>query len=136
MENTELTINGNKIDHDVMAQYLMTKYTFKTYTDTDEILVFDKEKGYYTNNGEVTIKKLFTYDAVADPGFSSARMELRTINESLGLIGVNEGANFRIYDISDESKINELFNMDKNEFVTNLYKKICSTIRKTSYKLL
>jgi hypothetical protein len=82
------------------------------------IFVSSRAAGITESNGEVTIKKLFTYDAVADPGFSSAKMELRTLNESLGLKGVNEGANFRIYDISDESKINDLFNMDKNEFVT------------------
>lgn len=79
------------------------------------IFVSSRAAGITESNGEVTIKKLFTYDAVADPGFSSAKMELRTINESLGF---NESANFRIYDISEESKINDLFNMDKNEFVT------------------
>ena len=79
------------------------------------IFVSSRAAGITESNGEVTIKKLFTYDAVADPGFSSAKMELRTLNESLGF---NENANFRIYPISDESKINDLFNMDKNEFVT------------------
>lgn len=79
------------------------------------VFVSSRAAGVTESNGEVTIKKLFTYDAVADPGFSSAKMELRTLNESLGF---NESANFRIYDISDESKINDLFNMDKNEFVT------------------
>jgi regulator of replication initiation timing len=79
------------------------------------IFVSSRAAGITESNGEVTIKKLFTYDAVADPGFSSAKMEIRTLNESLGF---NESANFRIYDISDESKINEMFNMDKNEFVT------------------
>lgn len=83
--------------------------------DDCPIFVSSRAAGITESNGEVTIKKLFTYDAVADPGFSSAKMELRTINESLGF---NESANFRIYDISDESKINDLFNMDKNEFVT------------------
>lgn len=79
------------------------------------IFVSSRAAGITESNGEVTIKKLFTYDAVADPGFSSAKMEIRTLNESLGF---NESANFRIYDISDESKINDLFNMDKNEFIT------------------
>jgi len=79
------------------------------------IFVSSRAAGITESNGEVAIKKLFTYDCVADPGFSSAKMELRTLNESLGF---NESANFRIYDISNESKINDLFNMDKNEFVT------------------
>lgn len=69
------------------------------------------------NNGNVTIKKLFTYDIVADPGFANARMNVKPLNESLGF-DENKKTNFRIYEISDESKINELFNMNKNEMVT------------------
>jgi hypothetical protein len=79
------------------------------------IFVSSRAAGITESDGTVTVKKLFTYDAVADPGFSSARMEVKSINESLGF---NETANFRIYDISDESKINELFSMNPNDFVS------------------
>jgi len=78
------------------------------------IFVSSRAAGITESNGTVTVKKLFTYDAVADPGFSSARMEVKSLNESLGF---NQKSNFRIYDISDESKINELFEMNDN-FVT------------------
>ena len=78
------------------------------------IFVSSRAAGITESDGTVTVKKLFTYDAVADPGFSSARMEIKSMNESLG---ISESANFRIYDISDESKINELFNM-QDQFVT------------------
>ena len=78
------------------------------------IFVSSRAAGITESDGTVTVKKLFTYDAVADPGFSSARMEVKSINESLGF---NENANFRIYDVSDESKINELFQMNE-DFVT------------------
>ena len=80
------------------------------------IFVSSRAAGVTESNGHVTVKKLFTYDAVADPGFGSAKMELKSINESLGF---NESANFRIYDISDESKFNQLI-MDNNnqDFVT------------------
>jgi hypothetical protein len=62
------------------------------------------------------LKKLFTYDIVADPGFASAKMSVMVLNESLGY--TNPKSNFRIYEMSDESKINELFNMNRNDFVT------------------
>jgi len=79
------------------------------------IFVSSRAAGVTESDGTVTVKKLFTYDAVADPGFGSARMEVMSLNESLGF---NESANFRIYDLSDESKINELFEMNKDEMVT------------------
>ena len=80
------------------------------------IFVSSRAAGITESDGTVTVKKLFTYDAVADPGFSSARMELRSMNESLNF---NENANFRIYNLSDESKFNELLMENKNqEFVT------------------
>ena len=78
------------------------------------IFVSSRAAGITESDGTVTVKKLFTYDAVADPGFGSARMEIKSINESLGF---NESNNFRVYDISDESKINELFKMNE-DFVT------------------
>jgi hypothetical protein len=77
------------------------------------VFVSSRAAGITESDGTVTLKKLFTYDIVADPGFASARMS--SINESLGF--KNE-SNFRIYEMSDESKINDIFNMNKNEFVT------------------
>jgi hypothetical protein len=80
------------------------------------IFVSSRAAGVTESDNTVTIKKLFTYDAVADPGFSSAKMSIKVINESLGF--KQENTNFRIYDVSDEVKINELFNMNNNDMVT------------------
>ena len=79
------------------------------------VFVSSRAAGITESDGTVSLKKLFTYDIVADPGFASAKMSIKSLNESLGY---NENSNFRIYEMSDESKINELFNMNKNEFVT------------------
>ena len=80
------------------------------------VFVSSRAAGITESDGSVSLKKLFTYDIVADPGFASARMDVRVLNESLGYN--DEKSNFRIYEMSDESKINDLFNMNKNEFVT------------------
>ena len=77
------------------------------------LFVSSRAAGITESDGTVTLKKLFTYDIVADPGFASAK--LSSINES---VGFTNNSNFRIYDISEDSKINDLFNMNKNEFVT------------------
>jgi hypothetical protein len=81
--------------------------------DQCPIFVSSRAAGVTENDGTVTLKKLFTYDIVADPGFSSAKMN--SINESLNY---SKNANFRIYEMSDESKINDIFDMNNNDFVT------------------
>jgi hypothetical protein len=79
------------------------------------IFVSSRAAGVTESDGSVTLKKLFTYDIVADPGFGSAKMHVKSLNESLGY---SDNANFRIYEMSDDSKINDLFNMNKNDFAT------------------
>ena len=80
------------------------------------VFVSSRAAGVTESDGSVSLKKLFTYDIVADPGFASAKMNVTVLNESLGYN--TDKSNFRIYEMSDESKINELFKMNKNEFVT------------------
>jgi hypothetical protein len=84
--------------------------------DDCPIFISSRAAGITESDGTVTLKKLFTYDAVADPGFSNAKMELKSMNESYGF---NENVNFRLYDIADESKFNELImENNNNQFVT------------------
>ena len=44
------------------------------------VFVSSRAAGVTEADGSVTLKKLFTYDIVADPGFASAKMN--SINES------------------------------------------------------
>ena len=82
--------------------------------DECPIFVSSRAAGVTEADGTVSLKRLFTYDIVADPGFASAKMN--SINESFGY---SNNSNFRIYELSKESKFNELLTMNKNnEFVT------------------
>jgi len=57
MESAELTEKSDSSGHAGMAQLIMSKYTFITLVDTEEILVYDSKKGYYTYFGEAVIKR-------------------------------------------------------------------------------
>ena len=60
------------------------------------ISISSRAAGLVESNKQVKIKKIFTYDLVADPGFENA--VLIKMNESLGII--NE--NVAIYDVTDK----------------------------------
>jgi len=80
------------------------------------LFVSSRAAGVTEGNGHVSVKKLFTYDAVADPGFGSAKMS--SVNESLGF-GNSSNSNYRIYELTNESKFNDLIMDNKNnDFVT------------------
>jgi hypothetical protein len=108
------------------------------------ISISSRAAGNVKDNKKVEIKKIFTYDLVADPGFENAQLErvyeslgshlpsksikdsiissLTNINESFGL---RKNSNTQIYRIKDTEKISRLLkentnnsrNMDNN-FVT------------------
>jgi hypothetical protein len=85
---------------------------------------------------KVQIKKIFTYDLVADPGFQDAQLErvyesagfsheefiykkqksvvknLECLNESLGL---KNSDSLRIYNVNDNEEFKKIFNNDKNK---------------------
>ena len=64
-------------------------------------------------SGKVKIKKMFTYDLVADPGFANA--ELKRVNENYGFD--NDDSLF-IYDISENVQEKNISNQNmNNEFV-------------------
>ncbi len=85
---------------------------------------------------KVQIKKIFTYDLVADPGFQDAQLErvyesagfshndivhkqqksivsrLECLNESLGLKNTDS---LMIYNVKDNEEFKKIFNLDKNK---------------------
>lgn len=56
--------------------------------------ISSRAAGVVENNGHVKIKKMFTYDLVANPGFSNA--ELKRVNESFGLA---EDDNLQLFEV-------------------------------------
>ena len=70
----------------------------KNLVDTGvPISISSRAAGVVGENKKVQIKRIFTYDLVADPGFENAR--LNKINESLGY---NNDENLVIYDVTQE----------------------------------
>ncbi len=108
---------GNRVDGEIrLLNTYWGKEARALVNDGCPVFVSSRAAGVTESDGTVTLKKLFTYDIVADPGFASAKMNIKVLNESLGY--ETEKSNFRIYEMSDESKINELFNMNKSDLVT------------------
>jgi hypothetical protein len=101
----------------------------KNLVDTGvPISISSRAAGVVGENKKVQIKRIFTYDLVADPGFENAR--LNKINESLGF-GLDE--NVLVYDVTNEFpgffeslESSEIYtpkektteNMHQNEFVS------------------
>jgi hypothetical protein len=84
--------------------------------------ISSRAAGVVENNGHVKIKKMFTYDLVANPGFSNA--ELKRVNESFGL---SEDDNIQLFEvpwvISNEEKkstteIKENKEMDNSKYIS------------------
>ncbi len=116
IKSTSYISESNKVEGEIkLLNTYWGKEAKALVEDGCPIFVSSRAAGITEQDGTVTLKKLFTYDIVADPGFASAKMEVRSLNESFGF---NSNANFRIYEMSNDSKINDLFNMNKNEYVT------------------
>ena len=98
------------------------------------VSISSRAAGNVLENKKVQIKKIFTYDLVADPGFENAQLErvyeslgynaeqksmaesiikgLPLVNESLGL---ENDSNFKIYRIKDQDKIKKLLDKEPNK---------------------
>jgi hypothetical protein len=87
------------------------------------ISISSRAAGVVKENKKVEIKRIFTYDLVADPGFENAQM--KRINESLGY---GEDDSLAIYDMSDRASLSFLESLDAES-------KSNDSIEKTSQKM-
>lgn len=162
IESAYYNKNTNSVDGEI--RLLNTHYGKDAKALVDDglpLFVSSRAAGITEANGHVKLKQLFTYDIVADPGFANAKMKVKTMNESLGF---KDDSNFRIleakkedlalltqkyeklsniniYDLTDETKTNELFNMNKNDHVTKKQlsdwsKYLIEEIKKNDAKIL
>lgn len=76
------------------------------------IHISSRAAGVVESNGHVKIKKLFTYDLVADPGFENA--ELKRVNESFGLDADGDIQLFELPGNFDYDKYNIIENNSPN----------------------
>lgn len=138
VENAFYNKEQNRVDGEI--RLLNTHYGKDAKALVDDglpIFISSRAAGITESNGNVKLKQLFTYDIVADPGFAEARMQVKTMNESLNFKNENlmliestkhqlaqlsskyeKSSDPRIFDLSDDSKTNKLFNMNNNDMVT------------------
>ena len=69
--------------------------------------ISSRAAGTVNESGKVSIKKLFTYDLVADPGFENA--ELKRVNESYGF---DSNDDLYIYEVSESSSEDDKYNVN------------------------
>ena len=76
--------------------------------------ISSRAAGTVDESGRVKIKKFFTYDLVADPGFENA--QLSRVNESFGF---DNDSNLYIYEISEKTTEDKKYtNMEQKNYLT------------------
>lgn len=83
------------------------------------ISISSRAAGVVKENKKVEIKRIFTYDLVADPGFENAQM--KRINESLGY---GDDDSLAIYDMTDKNSLAFMESFDGEETPTTNTEKI------------
>jgi len=83
--------------------------------DGVKLSISSRAAGIVKENKKVQIKKIFTYDLVAEPGFENAQLNL--INDSLGL---DEESSLRIYEMKNISPEMLSWLIDDNSFEKNI----------------
>lgn len=101
----------------------------KNLVDTGvPISISSRAAGVVGENKKVQIKRIFTYDLVADPGFENAQM--KKINESFGFS--NDSDDVAIYDMG-ENFPSFLENVSNEETTTEILEKTENNMEKTDF---
>lgn len=82
------------------------------------ISISSRAAGVVGENKKVQIKRIFTYDLVADPGFENAQM--KRINESLGF---GEDDSLAIYDMNDRASLSFMESLQETGTTNNITEK-------------
>jgi hypothetical protein len=121
IENLEYDKNSKKVVGRIRLLDTTAGREAKALVDAGvPIHISSRAAGVVESNGHVKIKKLFTYDLVAEPGFENA--ELKRVNESYGfkeddavqLFELPGNFNFDKYNIA-ENNTNNMSEFIKNE---------------------
>src|SRR5574343_663107 len=85
IRNANYVKESNRVDGEIrLLNTYWGKEARALVDDGCPIFVSSRAAGITESDGTVTLKKLFTYDIVADPGFASAKMSVKVLNESFG----------------------------------------------------
>lgn len=103
------------------------------------ISISSRAAGTVGENKKVEIKRIFTYDLVADPGFNEAR--LNKVNESFGYSNTDES--IAIYDMGDEAgtflentNSDKIYNPITEKTNTNMSKEFVSIEEMNRYSVV
>jgi hypothetical protein len=108
--------NENRVHGEIQ---LLTTYWGKEaramVDDNCPLFVSSRAAGVVESNGHTRLNRLFTYDIVADPGFSSARMNAKNVNESYG---ITDDPNIMLFDLAELNEAHALAVTNSNDAVT------------------
>jgi hypothetical protein len=122
IENLEYDSNSRQVKGRIRLLNTSAGREAKALVDAGvPIHISSRAAGVVENNGHVKIKKLFTYDLVADPGFENA--ELKRVNESYGIMDENIG----LFELPSN------YNFDKYNITENNYSNMSEYIKNEDF---
>jgi len=123
IENLEYDQNSKQVKGRIRLLNTSSGREAKALVDAGvPIHISSRAAGVVESNGHVKIKKLFTYDLVADPGFENA--ELKRVNESYGL---EADDNVQLFELPGT------FNFDKYNITENNYASMSEYIKNEDF---